>query len=109
AQAAARGYLNATDMADYLVGKGVAFRDAHACVGKAVAAAIAQKKELHELTLKDLKTFSAAVEADLFDVLAPEKVIERRQAFGGTAKKTVRAAIAAARRQIKKERKAYGL
>jgi len=109
AMAATRGYLNATDMADYLVGKGVAFRDAHACAGKAVAAAIAKNKELHELTLKELKTFSAAVEADLFDVLAPGQVIARRNAFGGTAKKTVRAAIAAARRQIKKERKVYGL
>ncbi|MFZ5565250.1 MAG: argininosuccinate lyase [Thermodesulfobacteriota bacterium] len=107
ARAAVHGYLNATDMADYLVGKGVAFRDAHACAGRAVAAAIARKKELHELTLEELREFSGAVGPDLFDALKAERVIDRRQAFGGTARKTVRAAIAAAQKQIKAEARQY--
>ena len=56
-QAASVGFLNATDLADYLVGKGMTFREAHGCVGKAVGFAIQQGKELNELSLKELKNF----------------------------------------------------
>jgi argininosuccinate lyase len=97
-QAASVGYLNATDMADYLVGQGVPFRNAHEIVGKAVAFALSKEKELHDLTLKELHSFSSAIKADLFDHLTLEHMIARRLSAGGTAPKHVRSAIAAARK-----------
>jgi len=99
-QAASVGFLNATDMADYLVGQGVAFRKAHAIVGQAVAFALTNGKELHELTLDELKQFSKQFKADIFDHLTLEHMISRRQSAGGTSGDNVRAAIAAARSQL---------
>ncbi|MBI5063576.1 MAG: argininosuccinate lyase [Desulfatitalea sp.] len=99
-QAASVGFLNATDMADYLVGQGVAFRAAHGIVGQAVAYALGQGKELNELSLKELKNFSKVIEADLFERLTLEQIIARRQSAGGTSQDNVRAAIAAAREQL---------
>lgn len=101
--AALAGYLNATDMADYLAEKGMPFRDAHACVGKAVGYAIAKGKELHELRLEELTRFSDTFEADVFDVLKPEQMIDRRSTFGGTAEANVATAIAAAEKTLEKE------
>ncbi|MEK6193384.1 MAG: argininosuccinate lyase, partial [Deltaproteobacteria bacterium] len=68
--AATRGFLNATDMADYLVVQGMPFRKAHECVGKTVGYALEKGKELHELTLADLQTFSSLVKEDIFDFLS---------------------------------------
>ena len=99
-RAASIGYLNATDMADYLVGRGVPFRQAHACVGKAVAHALDQGKELHELTLDELKTFSTRIQDDLFGHLTLEHMVNRRQSQGGTATENVLAAIDEARRVL---------
>ncbi len=99
-QAASVGFLNATDMADYLVGQGVPFRNAHAIVGQAVAYALKQGKELHELSLNELRGFSKQIENDLFDHLTLERMISRRQSAGGTATDMVRAAIAAARKKL---------
>lgn len=99
-QAASAGFLNATDMADYLVGQGVPFRSAHAIVGQAVAYALDKGKELHELTLKELSTFSKAIEKTLFDHLTLERMISRRQSAGGTATDNVRAAIALAKEKL---------
>jgi argininosuccinate lyase len=99
-RAASIGFLNATDMADYLVGQGVAFRSAHAIVGHAVAFALAQGKELHELTLKELQAFSKVIQNDIFDHLTLEQMISRRQSTGGTSSDNVRAAIEAAGRQL---------
>jgi len=101
--AAESGFLNATDMADYLVGKGIAFRKAHDIVGKAVAYALDQRKELHDLTLKELSAFSKAIEADIFDHLTVEAMISRRLSDGGTARKNVRAAIDAAKANLKQQ------
>ena len=70
--AAADGYATATDLADYLVIHGVAFRDAHAAVGKTVRYAIDRQKALSELTLSELQQFSAVVKEDVFAVLRPE-------------------------------------
>ncbi len=95
-EAASVGYLNATDMADYLVGQGIPFRKAHEMVGKAVAFALSKNKELHELTLKELQTFSTAIKKDVFDHLTLEHMIARRLSAGGTAPKHVRAAIESA-------------
>jgi argininosuccinate lyase len=97
-EAASVGYLNATDMADYLVGQGIPFRKAHEIVGKAVAFALSKNKELHELTLKELQTFSSAIKKDLFDHLTLEHMIARRLSAGGTAPKQVRASIESARK-----------
>jgi len=97
AAAVRTGYLNATDMADYLVSKGMPFRESHGCVGRAVAYAITQGKELHELSLEDLKPFSSLIEADIFDFLATRQVVDRRKSFGGTATEAVSAAITAAK------------
>ncbi len=92
-QATSKGFLNATDMADYLVTKGMAFRQAHGCVGEAVAYASDKKKELHELTLEELKSFSSHIEKGIFDILTIDQMINRRTSFGGTALKNVKAAI----------------
>jgi len=99
-RAATSGFLNATDMADYLVTKGMPFRQAHSCVGKAVSYAIEQRKELQELTLKELKSFSTLIKKDLYDVLTTEQMLNRRKSFGGTAKENVMAAIEAAEKDL---------
>jgi argininosuccinate lyase len=98
--AASSGFLNATDMADYLVGTGVPFRKAHEIVGKAVAYALGKGKELHELTLKELQTFSPAIRSEIFDHLTLEHMISRRLSAGGTAQANVRAAIAGAKKDL---------
>jgi len=100
---ASSGFLNATDMADYLVTKGMAFRDAHAFTGRAVGYAIGEKKELHELTLEEMRSFSPLFSSDVFDVLTPASMIERRKSFGGTSTKNVLKAIQKAKKDIGKE------
>jgi len=104
-QAASTGYLNATDLADYLVSRGVPFRSAHSCAGKAVAYAIEKGCELHELALEELKRFAPEIEDEIFALLEPESVVNRRTSFGGTATDNVIQAIAAAKRDLKKEMK----
>jgi argininosuccinate lyase len=99
-QAAESGFLNATDMADYLVGHGVPFRKAHEIVGKAVAYALGQKKELHELTLKELQSFSAQIREEIFSHLTLEHMTSRRLSAGGTAPDNVRAAIEQAQKSM---------
>jgi len=98
--AACRGYLNATDLADYLVSRGVAFREAHRLVGAAVGFALAKKKELHELSLAELQTFSGWIQEDVFDFLELRGMIERRTSYGGTAGRNVRRAIAEAEKLL---------
>jgi argininosuccinate lyase len=99
-RAAAVGYLDATDMADYLVGRGIPFRKAHEIVGKAVAFGLSNNKELHELTLKELQVFSSAVQEDLYEHLTLEHMISRRLSDGGTAPETVRAAVESAKKYL---------
>lgn len=99
-QATTTGFLNATDMADYLVTRGMTFRESHICVGKAVGYASNCKKELHELTIEEMKSFSTLIAEDIFGVLAPEQMINRRTSFGGTAQANVKAAIQAARQRL---------
>ncbi len=98
--AASRGYLNATDLADYLVEKGMPFREAHACVGRAVAYALGEKKELHELELETLRSFSDLIESDIYTALSVHQMIDRRKTYGGTAKSNVRKAIERARKRL---------
>jgi argininosuccinate lyase len=97
--AALRGYATATDLADYLVRKGVAFRDAHEVVGLSVAYGIKHKKDLSELSLQELQSFSAQISDDVFEVLTLEGSVAARDHLGGTAPNQVRAAIRYARSQ----------
>jgi argininosuccinate lyase len=98
--AAESGFLNATDMADYLVGRGVPFRKAHEIVGKAVAYGLAQGRELHQLTLKELQSFSSQIQEDLFACLTLEHMVSRRLSAGGTAQDNVRMAIETAQKAL---------
>jgi len=100
-QATSKGFLNATDMADYLVASGMPFRQAHGCVGEAVAYALSQKKELHELTLNELKSFSSHIKKDIFQILTTDRMINRRKSIGGTALECVKAAIKKAEKDLK--------
>jgi argininosuccinate lyase len=97
------GFLNATDLADYLAVKGMPFREAHSCVGKAVGFALSVNKELHELSIDELKSFSPLIERDIFDLFTPEQMINRRGSFGGTSTENVAAAIEAAEKQVESE------
>jgi argininosuccinate lyase len=99
-KAASVGFLNATDMADYLVGKGMPFRKAHACVGNAVAHALNQGKELDQLSLDELKSFSPLIEGDIFENLTVAFMVDRRKSQGGTASENVMKAIAEARKAM---------
>src|SRR5690606_35940325 len=96
-EAARRGYSTATDLADYLVKRGVPFRDAHEIVGKSVAYGIQQNKDLPVLSLDDLRQFSDVIEQDVFDVLTPGGSGNARNHLGGTAPEQVKAAVQRAR------------
>lgn len=93
-EAALRGFSTATDLADYLVKKGIAFRDAHEIVGKAVALGVAEEKDLSELSLAQLQQFSDLIEADVFELaLTLEASVNARNHIGGTAPNQVQQAI----------------
>ena len=83
--AASEGFMNATDLADYLVVKGMPFRKAHEVVGGAVRYCIDENKKLEDLTLKELQSFSDLIKEDVFDILPLEKCVNRRKSFGGTS------------------------
>ncbi len=98
--AAKRGFSTATDLADYLVKKGMPFRDAHEVVGKAVAFGVAEERDLSDMTLEELKRFSDTIDEDVFDVLTLEGSVQARDHLGGTAPAQVRAAVARARKLL---------
>jgi argininosuccinate lyase len=98
--AALRGYSTATDLADYLVKKGMAFRDAHEVVGKSVAYGLEQGKDLSELSLTELTPFSDTIGEDVFEVLTLEGSVAARDHLGGTAPNQVRAAVRRAQRVL---------
>jgi argininosuccinate lyase len=99
-QAARQGFSTATDLADYLVRRGIAFRDAHEIVGQAVAYCINKNCDLAELDLAELRQFSPCIEQDVFDYLTLEGSVSARQHIGGTAPEQVKAAIKLARTLI---------
>ena len=99
-EAALRGYATATDLADYLVKNGLAFRDAHEIVGKAVAYGIENQKDLSELELSELQQFSPVINEDVFAVMTLEGSVNARNHLGGTAPEQVRAAVAKRRGEI---------
>jgi argininosuccinate lyase len=96
AQALRKGFITATDIADYLAGKGVAFRDAHRITGEIVAMLVRQNRMIADLTLEELQGFSAAFAEDVFAYITPEASVDRRLSSGGTARAGVKAAIAEA-------------
>jgi argininosuccinate lyase len=98
--AARQGFATATDLADYLVRRGVAFRDAHEIVGKAVAFGVREGRDLADMTLEELRVFSPKIDDDVFAVLSLEGSVAARDHIGGTAPRQVRAAIARARGRL---------
>lgn len=99
-EAAMRGFSTATDLADYLVRKGVAFRDAHEIVGKSVAYGVEQNKDLSEMTLQELQQFSDTITDDVFDVLTLDGSVAARNHVGGTAPEQVTAAAKRAAQRL---------
>jgi argininosuccinate lyase len=99
-ESAKKGYATATDLADYLVNKGLPFRDAHEVVGSAVAYAIEKKKDLSECSLQELQSFERRIETDVFDLLSLEGSVNARNIIGGTAPAQVRIQIVACRKLI---------
>ena len=99
-RAALRGYATATDLADYLVKKGLPFRDAHEVVAHAVKLAIGQGCDLSELPLATLQTFNAAIKNDVFEVLSLRGSLNARNVLGGTAPAQVRAQVARHRARL---------
>ena len=99
-QAALRGYATATDLADYMVKKGLPFRDAHEAVAHAVKAAMSHNVDLSELPLEVLKGFNPAIEKDVYEVLSLRGSLNARNTLGGTAPVQVRAQIARHRARL---------
>ncbi len=95
-----KGYATATDLADYLVKKGLPFRDAHEVVGKLVALGLEQQKDLSEISLEELQAASGLIDEDVFEVLTLEGSLGARDHLGGTAPSQVRRAIDKARQEI---------
>jgi argininosuccinate lyase len=99
-RAASTGYLNATDLADYLVRKGLEFRKAHELVGRVVMHAIEQSKPLEEITLEEYRGFSEAFGDDLYASLGLESSLDAKSAIGGTSSARVRDALMKARVEL---------
>lgn len=99
-KAAMQGFSTATDLADYLVGKGLPFRDAHEVVGTAVGYGVKEGKDLSEMSLEELQTFSDIIEQDVFDVLTLEGSVAARNHLGGTAPEQVRLRVAEAKQKL---------
>jgi argininosuccinate lyase len=97
-EAASKGFLNATELADYLVKKGVPFRTGHDLVGKIVLFAADRERELHELTIEDFRQFSTDIDDDVFDALSIDATLNAKSAIGGTSRELVAAALKNARR-----------
>ena len=100
--AAMQGFSTATDLADYLVRKGIAFRDAHEIVGRAVRHGVETGKDLSAMSLEELQTFSDHISDDVFAVLTLEGSLAARDHLGGTAPAQVQLAIATARERLGK-------
>jgi len=99
--AAKQGYSNATELADYLVAKGVPFREAHHIVGEAVVGAIAKQKALEELTIDELKSFSSVIESDVYSILSIESCLNKRCAKGGVSPLQIAEQIKKAKNSLK--------
>ena len=92
--AAKGGYSNATELADYLVSKGVPFREAHGIVGRAVVYAISQGKPLEDLTVEEFRNFSPVISDDVYPILQIESILSKRSALGGVNLDRIQEAVA---------------
>ncbi|AWB52382.1 TPA: argininosuccinate lyase [Pasteurella multocida] len=99
-EAALKGYSNATELADYLVAKGVPFRDSHHIVGETVVYAIQQHKALEALSVAEFKQFSDVVEEDVYQILSLQSCLDKRCAKGGVSPLRVAEAIAEAKARL---------
>ncbi|MFC0226595.1 argininosuccinate lyase [Serratia aquatilis] len=99
-EAAQQGYANATELADYLVAKGVPFREAHHIVGEAVVEAIRQGKPLEDLPLEDLQKFNSVIGDDVYPVLSLQSCLDKRAAKGGVSPQQVASAISEAKKRL---------
>ncbi|MGB9180639.1 MAG: argininosuccinate lyase [Pyrinomonadaceae bacterium] len=102
--AATRGYMNATELADYLARKGTPFREAHDTVGRIVLHAIERGAELHELELDEMKKFSQLIEEDVTEALSLETTLATKSQTGGTSPERVKEALAAARAMLEQQK-----
>ncbi|HII3817305.1 TPA: argininosuccinate lyase [Pasteurella multocida] len=100
-EAALKGYSNATELADYLVAKGVPFRDSHHIVGETVVYAIQQHKALEALSVAEFKQFSDVVEEDVYQILSLQSCLDKRCAKGGVSPLRVAEAIAEAKARLR--------
>ena len=103
-KAALQGFSTATDLADYLVKKGIPFRDAHEIVARSVRYAEQKRCDLSDLTLSELQQFSTTIEADVFSVLTLQGSLNSRNHLGGTAPEQVRAAVMRAKKWLSEEK-----
>ena len=87
------GFTNATDAADYLVKKGMPFRDAHKVIGEMVSYCIGEKIALEDIPLEKLKEFSAVIEEDYYHAISLETCVNERNVYGGPAPKALDVAI----------------
>ncbi len=99
-EACSTGFLNATDLADYLVSKGLAFRQAHTIAGQAVAFALKRGKELHDLSIEEFQKLSDLIDQDVYEFLTIEKMISRRVSYGGTGFDNVKQAVLKAMKEL---------
>jgi argininosuccinate lyase len=91
--AAKGGYSNATELADYLVSKGIPFREAHHIVGEAVVYAIKQGKPLEDLTVEEFRQFNDRISDDVYPILTIESILKKRCAKGGVSLEQIRSAV----------------
>lgn len=94
------GYITATDVADFLVGKGVAFREAHRITGEIISRLVQEGRVLSSLSLDEFRSFSPEFDEGIFSVISPEGSVDRRTSFGGTARENVRHALDDARQRL---------
>jgi len=106
--AAEMGYINATDLADYLVSKGLPFREAHGVVGAMVKYAQERGKKLEELSLEEMRSFSALIDEDLPPLLSIDACVGRRSSAGGTSPACVRSQIEQITRMVAQQRSFVG-
>ena len=99
-EATEKGFLVATDLADYLVQKGLTFRKAHEIVGKMVVFAIDNKKELNDLTVDEMKNFTSQIDEDVYEWLDPASSIKKRNIFGGTGPDMVKKSLHKAKKGL---------
>jgi argininosuccinate lyase len=102
-EAASRGYMNATELADYLARKGMSFREAHDAVGRLVLRAIERSVELDHLPLEEMRAVSSLIEEDVYEALSLERTLSSKSQPGGTAPERVAEALKEARESLKQD------